>query len=306
MLKLQTTVNIPTSDFKISPTQKGLIIGSCFAENIGNYLSNKGFDATCNPQGILYNPLSILHGLKQIKSPQQIDLEQLVLHNELYHSMAHHGSFSDTDPQKVLSKVNAPTPNDFDYIIITLGTAFVYKMDGKIVANCHKLPKANFTHTRLSFSEITKTLEQIIELFSGSNIIFTVSPIRHLSDTLIENCTSKSLLRAATAEVVEKHDNCSYFGAYEIMNDELRDYRFYANDMLHPSDQAVTHIIEQFESAYFSDEAIKLSAEIGKFNTLKNHRILHQNTTANQKHIAKIEQTRADLTKRHPFLVGKI
>lgn len=306
MIKLQTIVNIPISKVKISPTQKGLIIGSCFAENMGNYIINKAFNATCNPLGILYNPLSILEGLKQIKTPKHIDLKQLVLHNELYHSMAHHGRFSDADPQKVLSNINAITPSDFDYIIITLGTAFVYKMSGKVVANCHKLPKEYFTHTRLSFNDITKTLEQIVDMYKSSHIIFTVSPIRHLSDTLIENCTSKSLLRAATAEIVEKNDNCSYFGAFEIMIDELRDYRFYATDMLHPSAQAVEHIIEKFEAAYFSDTALKFSAEIGKFNTLKNHRILHPDTNSNQKHQAKIEQTRADIVKRHPFLGGKI
>jgi len=306
MLKLQTVVNLPISKFKISPTKKGLIIGSCFAENTGKYLISKGFNTICNPQGILYNPLSILAGLKQIKSPQPIDLKHLVLHNELYHSMAHHGSFSDTDSQKVLTKVNATVPTDFDYIIITLGSAFVYKMNDKVVANCHKLPKDNFTHTRLSFNEITKTLEQIIELFNDSHIIFTISPIRHLNDTLIENCASKSLLRAATAEVVEKHANCSYFGAFEIMNDELRDYRFYSSDMLHPSAQAIEHIIEQFETTYFSDETRKFSVEIGKLNTLQNHRILHHDTNTNRKHQAKIEQTRMDLVKQYPFLADKI
>ena len=303
-MKLQTKVNIPSSDFKISPTQRGLVIGSCFAENIGKHLTANGFNTICNPQGILYNPLSILEGLQRIKFPQHTEQHQLILHNDLYHSMSHHGSFSDADPQTVLSRVNTPVSSDFDYIIVTLGSSFVYKMNGTVVANCHKLPKSNFTHTRLSFSEITHSLDEIINLYDGTHIIFTVSPIRHLSDTLTQNSASKALLRAAITETLDRHANCSYFPSFEIMIDELRDYRFYASDMLHPSIQAVEYIIEGFEESYFSTETQNYCKSLRGFHSLQRHRILHTATPAHQKHVAKIESLRNELISAYPFLSG--
>ncbi len=301
-MKLQTKVNIPSSPFKINPTQKGLVIGSCFAENIGNYLINAGFDVTCNPQGILYNPLSILEGLRQLKKPKPILRENLVFHNELYHSMAHHGSFSDTDPNAVLEKVNAPQPHEFDYIIITLGSSFVYKIGEQVVANCHKLPKDTFSHTRLLFNDIRQALDSIVSLFPEAKILFTVSPIRHLSDTLINNSASKALLRAAVAETLDCHKNCAYFPSFEIMNDELRDYRFYAADMLHPTAQAVEYIIEEFSLCYFAESTQMFIGEIKRYFALKNHRTLNANTLAHQKHIQKIDSIRAELLAKYPFL----
>ena len=230
------------------------MLGSCFSDEIGEQMQERYLNVTCNPFGTLYNPLSIAQAM------QMTDMPQLVEHEGLYHAMSHHGSFSRANQHEAEQAIRTSIETmqqalqEATVIIVTFGTAWVYEKDGQIVGNCHKLPESCFTRRRLSVEEIVAAWRPILDRYPDKHWLFTVSPIRHIKDGLHENQLSKATLLQAVEQIV-LHSYPSpatrrYFPSYEILLDELRDYRFYADDLVHPSSLAVNYIWERFVDTF--------------------------------------------------------
>ena len=259
-MKLQTTIEIAPSDWKIGYEDHILMLGSCFSDEIGAQMAQRNMHVTCNPFGTLYNPLSIAQA---VNSQFSILNSQLIEYGGLWHSMMHHGSFSrpakEATEQAVKDSVETMQRalDEASVIIITFGTAWVYEMNGEIVANCHKLPESSFTRRRLSVDEIVEAWKPIIARFPDKHWIFTVSPIRHIRDGLHENQLSKATLQMAIEQLSSlegRPGGVCYFPSYEILLDELRDYRFYADDLVHPSSLAVEYIWERFADTFCTSQ----------------------------------------------------
>ena len=265
-MKLQTIVDIKPSEWKIGYEDKILLLGSCFSDEIGAQMQQRYMQVTCNPFGTLYNPLSIAQAINlQIFNSSNCKLP-LVEHDGLWHSMAHHGSFSRPTKEEAEEAVNESIVamqkalNEATVVIVTFGTAWVYEMNGDVVGNCHKLPEKLFTRRRLSVEEIVAAWRPILEQYKDKHWIFTVSPIRHIKDGLHENQLSKATLLMAVEELgntenrVQNTERITYFPSYEILLDELRDYRFYADDLVHPSSMAVSYIWERFVDTFCTNQ----------------------------------------------------
>ncbi|MFN8259627.1 MAG: GSCFA domain-containing protein [Chitinophagales bacterium] len=309
-MEFRTKINIPVSPFKVTHQDRLLLMGSCFTENIGHYLNRYQFATNINPFGIIYQPVSIFNNLKKVIKKEIYSAGDLLQNNGLYLSLDHHGQFSGTDQGKVLSTINASIDKahaDFNaarFIIITLGTAFVYKHleQDRIVANCHKIPNTAFEKRLLSMDEIKVAFNDVKDLLKDKTVIFTVSPVRHWRDGAVENQRSKSILIASIHQLIDEHNNCFYFPAYEIMMDELRDYRFYAEDMLHPNEVAVKYIWQRFAEAYFSEDTQHINVQLEKINSLLQHRIINTNTEAQTHFEQKVQNTITAFKLKYPEL----
>lgn len=261
MIKLQTIVDTKPSERKIGYEDKILMLGSCFSDEIGEQMKQRNMSVTCNPFGTLYNPLSIANA---IHSSFVHCTSYIVHHDGLWHSMMHHGSFSRPTREEAEEAVKASIETmqnalqEATVVIVTFGTAWIYEMNGEIVGNCHKLPADRFTRRRLTVEEIVTAWQPIIERYPDKHWIFTVSPIRHIKDGLHENQLSKATLLMAIEQLIDNRQsivprpssNLQYFDSYEILLDELRDYRFYADDLVHPSSLAVNYIWERFVDTF--------------------------------------------------------
>ncbi len=283
-MKLQTIVDIKPSEWKIGYEDKILMLGSCFSDEIGEQMKQRYLHVTCNPFGTLYNPLSIAQALNY-QLPKTNDPLPLVEHEGLWHSMAHHGAFSRADRKEAEQAVHASIATmqqalqEATVIIVTFGTAWVYEKDGEIVGNCHKLPESCFTRRRLSVDEIVAAWRPILNRYPDKHWLFTVSPIRHIRDGLHENQLSKATLLQAVEQIV-LHSYPSpamhrYFPSYEIMLDELRDYRFYADDLVHPSSLAVNYILERFLDTFCTPQTKNELVLQHKRWKHEHHRLLH-------------------------------
>ncbi|MBR6492593.1 MAG: GSCFA domain-containing protein [Paludibacteraceae bacterium] len=277
-MKLQTIVDIPASPWKIGYEDKILLLGSCFSDEIGEQMTQRGLQVTCNPFGTLYNPLSISQALQMTAVPE------LVEHDGLWHSMAHHGSFSRPTKQEAEQAVFASIETmqkalqEATVVIVTFGTAWVYEMNGEIVGNCHKLPENSFTRRRLTVEEIEAAWRPILEQYSDKRWLFTVSPIRHIKDGLHENQLSKATLLQAVDQMVNGkwiNGKLHYFEAFEIMLDELRDYRFYADDLVHPSSLAVQYIWDRFMDTFCTPQTRNEMTLRHKQWKFEHHKPLH-------------------------------
>ena len=282
-MKFRTEISILPADFKISHACKIAMQGSCFVENMAAKFLNAGFSIDLNPFGIAYNPFSLSQNLNRMLDNSPYAADELFKDNGIYHSFSHHSRFSGVDPDEVLAKINSRLMQSLDFfrttglLIVTFGTAFVYRLQstGGVVSNCHKLPAKFFTYNRLTIEEIVQEWNSLIIRIQTLNpslrILFTVSPIRHWKDGAHGNQLSKSILLLSIEEILRTHPHCSYFPAYEIVLDDLRDYRFYSDDMLHPSTQAIDYIWEKFMDAWFDDETLKKAREFEKMNRALNH-----------------------------------
>lgn len=294
-----TKVIIEEYPVKISHAEQGLLLGSCFAQEIGDKMLKAGFNITKNPSGILFNPASIARCYADMVEQRQYTVDDLIHHGELWHSMHHHGIFSDTNPDIVLQRLNNnDAAQRYDYIIVTLGTAWIYEYRGEIVANCHKLPTSEFTRRRLSIRQCVELLEPIAQ--SGAKVILTVSPVRHIKDGLSENSLSKATLRVAAAELAERYENVHYFPSFEIVVDELRDYRYYADDMLHPSGVAVNYIWKIFGESLFTTTTQQLARQTERISQALSHRPLNPNTEEYHKFRESTLEKLNQLLKAHP------
>ncbi len=289
MIKFRTEVIVPEFKKKLGYHHQSMMIGSCFAENIGSYLQEYCFPMIVNPFGILYNPISIANSLRLLISGKKFTEQDLFFSDGLYNSFSHHSRFSGSDPVSTLARINTQTSGasgvlkKCHHLFITFGTSWVFehKINGVVVSNCHKLPAATFDRYRLSMKQITETwiplIDQMRNLNPDLHLIFTVSPIRHLKDGAHENQLSKSTLLLAIDELTSKFgaEIISYFPSYELVHDELRDYRFYAADMTHPSEVAVDFIREKFVAAILDEEAMAVSAELEKILSALKHKPLN-------------------------------
>lgn len=266
-MDFRTYIDIPKSEFKINHRQKIMLFGSCFAENIGKKLSDNKLDVLINPFGILYNPLSISKAMRRLIHKQVFTEEDLVFHNQIYQSFMHQGKFSNASKDACLAAISesfdaaADRILQTDLFLITFGTSFVFKLksDNEVVGNCHKFPPAYFERERLSVDSIVSDWTQLLQTVLTANpqakFIFTVSPNRHLKDGAHQNQISKATLMLAIEQLQTIFgDVVDYFCAYEILLDELRDYRFYAPDMIHPSETAVDYIWQRFAETYFTGQ----------------------------------------------------
>jgi hypothetical protein len=308
------TVHVPE---KISIRKPLLIVGSCFAENIGNIMQQQLFDVQVNPFGIVYNPLSIASQLQMIVTRKEFAQSDLFQHNELWHSWHHHGSFSNAHTTSVLAAINKEIHDAHrqllkaDWLVITLGTAFYYTLPNQIiVSNCHKVPASQFNKKIATQAQITNALQEAFEhikiLNPSIKILMNVSPVRYVRDGLRENTISKSLLHLSCDELVQSNNNCFYFPSYEIVIDELRDYRFYDADMLHPNEQAIRYIYEKFSQLLFDAETILAIKSIDELIAFIGHRPLHPNREHNISREAKIDKMKQNLQQHYPFLSSRI
>ena len=276
-MKLQTIVDIAPSNRKIGYEDSILMTGSCFADSIGEQMVQRNLRVTCNPFGTLYNPLSIAQALTMT------DMPELIEHDGLWHSMAHHGSFSRADRNESEQVIRASIETmqkalrEATVVIVTFGTSWVYEWKGeRVVGNCHKLPETNFTRRRLTAEEIVAAWKPLLERYGDKHWVFTVSPIRHIKDGLHENQLSKATLLQAVEKLTgEAGLTADYFAAFEIMLDELRDYRFYADDLVHPSSLAVNYIWERFVDTFCTPQTKNEMNIQHKRWQFEHHRPLH-------------------------------
>ena len=278
-MKLQTTVDIKPSEWKIGYGDKILMLGSCFSDEIGRQMEERKMAVTCNPFGTLYNPLSIAQAI------QKTELPALIEHDGLWHSMAHHGSFSRATKEEAEKAVTNSIETmqralvESTVVIVTFGTAWVYEMDGKVVGNCHKMPEKWFRRRRLSVEEIIDAWQPVLAQYPDKKWLFTVSPIRHIRDGLHENQLSKATLLMAVDQMVNStwpNGKWHYFPSYEILLDELRDYRFFADDLVHPSTLAVEYIWERFCETFCTPQTINAMNIAHKEWKFDHHRPLHE------------------------------
>ncbi|NDV46842.1 GSCFA domain protein [Paludibacter sp. 221] len=313
-----TKVEIPKAAESIGYEDNIMTLGSCFSENIGKKLQESSFLTDVNPFGVLYNPMSIYRSLRHLLDNQLFSEKDLFSDGSLWHSFSHSSLFSGVDKEKCLNGLNAGLKKSSGFLrttkhlLVTFGTAWVYeyKDNGCVVSNCHKLPAGKFNRVRLGVDEIVNKYSEIIKELNrqnaGINIIFTVSPIRHWKDGAHENNISKGILLQAIDVLQKRFENVGYFPAYEILLDELRDYRYYAPDMLHPSDVAVSYIWERFSDAYFSEETLAVKKRVEQLKADLSHRPLHPEADAYKKFLEAIDNKREKLVKDYPFLADRL
>lgn len=298
------------STVNLSHQEAILLLGSCFTENIGERLIQAKFNCNVNPFGIIYNPISLANSLNKTINKVEYSEQDLLENNGKFFSFDHHGSFSSFNQTECLKKINNEINcahqhfQETKTIVITLGTAWVYELvdTQKIVANCHKLPSKKFSKRLLSVDEIFQTWIPFIEQLKNTNFIFTISPVRHISDGLHENNISKSVLHLAIHQLINNHNNCHYFGAYEMVIDELRDYRFYNQDMIHPTNQAIDYVWDKFADTYFNKETQQLNQRIEKLQQAVYHRPFNFESEAHQKFVKEQIHQMELLCKEFPFL----
>lgn len=281
-MNFQTKIEIPKSTWHIAHSDRILLLGSCFADEVGQQFVRGGFDAMVNPFGTLYNPASIAAQL--LRSISENECKEIFCDSQgIWHSWMHHSRFSATEKEELAERVNSTTLEVSEYLrsanvlIVSFGTAIIYRLkeNGMLVANCHKQPDSLFVRERLSAYDIVDQWQMLVQILQSINpdlrIIFTVSPIRHKRDGYHVNNISKGILLQAVDELTNGAGNeglCQYFPSYEILLDELRDYRFYSDDMIHPSPLAVQYIWERFKETYFStqtsDAVLKANKEFAR------------------------------------------
>ena len=283
-MQFQVPIQIKTLDPYITYKHRILLTGSCFTEHIGNYLADVKFNVLQNPNGILFDPMSVCHSLVSYIQNKQYTAEDLFYLNECWHSWQHHSRFSGMDKNEVIATINQSQTqaNNFlqqaDWLIITLGSSFVYKLEDNLlpVANCHKAPAQNFQKHLLSIDEtvtaLDNTLYQLFQFNPGLKVIFTISPVRHLRDGVTENNRSKARLIEAVHHLVNKFNRLYYFPAYELVIDVLRDYRFYDIDMAHPNYAATQFVLEKFTESCMDEATRRLMEDIKKIVTARNHK----------------------------------
>lgn len=319
MKTFRTQVDIPKAKRRIGHEHKILSLGSCFAQNMGEKMQRYCFDTVVNPFGVQYNPASIANGLQRLISGKEFEESDFFQHGSLWNSFMHSSLFSESRLSDILQKVNhqfriaSEKLKESDYLLITPGTAWVYALaeTDEIVSNCHKMPPSVFSRRRLSVEEIVESycsmLETLFSVNPGLCVIFTVSPVRHWKDGAHENNVSKAILHLAIEKIISRFpDQTAYFPAYEIMMDELRDYRFYAEDMIHPSSVAVDYIWECFSNLYFESETKKLIGDIEDYRRLSEHRPIHPDSEETSKMKISIERKRVSLIEKCPDLRGRL
>ena len=306
----RTTVDVKPHETKITYGDSAMFLGSCFAAYIGEQVKLRKMPAMINPSGTIYNPKSISTAINNIISNKKIDIDNLHNLNNFWISFDHYTDFSSDNPDELLDKINEQNAkaNAFlknaSFLFITFGTARVYrfKKTGAVVSNCHKIPAAEFNSELLSVENIVSEWQTVLDKLSAFNpnlkIVFTVSPVRHWKDGAYGNQLSKSILFLSIDKLMKHETKLSYFPAYEIQMDDLRDYRFYADDMLHPSSFAVDYIWEKFSEMYFDKQTIELQSSVKKITKSVEHRIMTDSKIKKKAFAEKILKQINDITAK--------
>ncbi|WP_327019363.1 GSCFA domain-containing protein [Croceibacter atlanticus] len=311
-MQLQTKIPIQEQSPKVNYSSSLVLLGSCFVENIGKKFDYFKLKNTLNPFGITFHPLVLERLIKSSlkdKSYSEDDVFQL---NERWHCYDAHSVLSDASQSKLINNLNLASKTlkrsltDASHIVVTLGTAwgYVQQHSTEVVNNCHKVPQKNFKKTLASVDELVVSLKSISATIKTINpeakLILTVSPVRHIKDGFVENTQSKAHLISAVHKTISVTNNTAYFPSYEIMMDELRDYRFYSEDMLHPSQIAVNYIWDQFIAAWFSQEGKDTLNRVNDIQRDLAHRPFNPSSDAHQKFIKNLQEKIEALQKDYP------
>ena len=314
MDSFRTRISAPNFPFKISHQSTLVLMGSCFAESMGAKLATRKFDVNVNPFGILFNPFSIVNAFERMLNNRPYLESDLISNGEHWVSLEHHGSFNRRSAKLTVEEINDALEKGrdqlrkADVIFITLGSAWVYRHIelNRIVANCHKIPNKEFKKELLSFQEAHLILRQIPQFLASmrinAEIVFTISPVRHWKDGAIENSRSKAILNSAVHEVVDEYAKCHYFPSYEYMMDDLRDYRFYSEDMLHLTEQAIGYVWEKFQDSFLEDHTLEMCKAISALVEAASHRPMDPESNSYQRFLRKQLEIVAQLNAKHPEL----
>ncbi|MDI9366493.1 MAG: GSCFA domain-containing protein [Flavobacterium sp.] len=323
-MQFQANINIKPLQPSITYHDKLLLIGSCFTEHIGNYFMDVKFRVLQNPNGILFDPISVCNSLTSYIQNKQYTADDLVYLNEAWHSWQHHSCFSGINKDEVIANINQwqQTAHHFlkeaDWLIITLGSSFVYKLvdnspiplgrgaGGGTVANCHKAPAQTFQKHLSTIEETIVALDTVLyQLFQFNpdlKVLFTISPVRHLRDGVVDNNRSKARLIEAVHHLVNKFDKLHYFPAYELVVDVLRDYRFFDIDLAHPNYAATQFVLAHFAESCMNKDTQQLMDEIKKLVIARNHKPFNPTSNQHQQFLkAQLQKTKA-LQALHPYL----
>jgi len=314
-MQFRTQIPIPKSKYPINYTSKIVSIGSCFAVNMAAKLDYFKFQNSCNPFGILFHPLAIEKLIDFAVSEKQFTESDIFFHNERWHCFDTHSDLSNPNKEELIASLNSIIQNTREdlnqasHLIITYGTAWVYKNieSDSIVANCHKVPQKQFNKELLSVEEVKKSITNTIKLIHtvspNCNTIFTVSPVRHIKDGFVENQVSKANLISALYTVLHVSPlEAVYFPSFEIMMDELRDYRFYAQDMLHPNTVAIDYIWEQFKQTTISESIFATMDEVVNIQKSLSHKPFNPNSESHIKFESKLREKIVNLQTQYSFM----
>ena len=302
-MKFRTEVQIPVSETALEIDDRVFSIGSCFSSEMSDLLKTGQIQTLNNPFGTIFNPYSINQAVKKLHDSQFYTENDLIKFGEEIISLDHHSKFNSRFVHQTLDKINAEIEvgnrflQDANWVMITYGTSFIYEFlpKKKLVANCHKIPGKYFEKRLLTHLEITDSIYETVTVLKdickeNVQILFTVSPVRHTKDGMVENNLSKAKLIAAIHEILPQFENCHYLPVYEILMDDLRDYRFYKEDLIHPSRQAVQYIWEKFGNAYFSDETMDFVEENFKIAKALEHKSADEKSPKHQEFLSTIEK----------------
>ena len=307
-----TKLSVKAMEHRIAYGDRVLFLGSCFAEEVGRICRGLGFDAEINPFGTLYNPLSIASSIDRMSCNQPFTSEEVIkVGEEFYCTFNHNNTFWDVSSHELLTKVNHSLArasefwSDTKWVVISLGTSWVYHhLERNIcVANCHKLPASQFQRIFLDVDQTYGILSEMISKNPDKKFIFTVSPLRHLKDGLHGNQISKAALLLAVDRVCKNHSNAFYFPAYEILLDELRDYRFYKPDMIHPSEQAVRYIWERFVDLAIDESQREAIMYVSRVRDMLHHRPFFEGSQTYEKFMLLREQKLEQIRRLYPLVV---
>lgn len=282
-MKFRTEIALTPSEWRLSHSDHIVAVGSCFADNVAARMALWGLSVVANPLGEMFNPKSIVATIERLAEGTPFVAEELHSRGDVWFSYAAHGAFDGTDKERVLAALNEAVAcghkalAEADTVVLTLGTAWVYERGGRVVANCHKMPAEEFVRRRLSVEEVARSVVGLVEgPLKGKRTILTVSPVRHLADGLEGNAVSKAVLRLAAEQVAERCAGVvEYFPAYEIVLDDLRDYRFVGPDLVHPSQEAVDYVWERFVERYVEPHTAELGRRVEALRRAAAHRPLH-------------------------------
>ena len=301
----RTIVQSNAANFSLSHKDSFLLMGSCFSENIGSKLHKLKFNTLTNPLGICYNPVSIHQLLQSKKTIDLLEKEGIFFSHDLHSALNAQSKVEAEEKYKRQKSLLNKHLSQKGVLIITYGTAWVHELKetGKIVNNCQKQPSALFNKRLLSKEEIVQSFNRLKNSLSTEieqqQIIFTVSPVRHVKDGFHENQLSKSVLHLAIDQICKESTNCSYFSSYEIMIDDLRDYRFYEDDLLHPNQQAVNYIWQKFSETYFTEATQKVNEKVNGINHSLQHKAFFPKSEQHQKFLRKLIQQMEETGEKH-------
>ena len=323
-------IQLPKAATSITHQHKILSVGSCFTEHIGAALKDLKFDILQNPNGILFDPVSVCASLVSYMQQKQFNEDDLFQLNEVWQSWQHHSRFSGVNKKEVLSNINQSQKTAYqflknaDWLIITLGTSFSYRLtrehaenmsfsksfpssdESLPVANCHRAPAQWFQKHLMTTAEtieaLDKTIHQLFYFYKKIKIIFTISPVRHIRDGVVENNRSKARLIESVHHLVNKFDRLYYFPAYELVIDVLRDYRFYSEDMVHPNYMATNFVLEKFLETYMNEETNVLIREIKRISIARKHKPTHPTTEAHKKFLHSNLEKLKLLERQYPYI----